>query len=103
MSGTISVGRAFEKGALLIERLLVNLALDSRVDLLPQNTPVRARLGHRKSFPECLSKTYEKFHRDVMLLKSFCHDRHLQSAGCCGPSRSHVEFSLRHQCDSTRT
>jgi len=35
MAGTIRVGRTFDKGALFIERLLVNLALDSRVDFVP--------------------------------------------------------------------
>jgi hypothetical protein len=33
--GATRVGPAFEKGAFFGERLLVNLALDSRVDLVP--------------------------------------------------------------------
>ena len=68
-TGAISVGATFEKGALFIECLLVNFALDSRVDLVSQNSPIGAQLRHRKSFPECLAKAYQKLHRDVMLLK----------------------------------
>src|SRR5215472_4487920 len=103
VAGTVSVGPTCEKGALFIECLLVNLALDSGVDLVPQNCPIRVQLRHGKSFPECLAKAYQKLHRDVMLLKFTCRDRHFKSASCCCPSGSHVVFSLCQECDSAGT
>src|SRR5215472_2987596 len=56
VTGTVSVGPTFEKEALFVKCLLVDFALDSRVDLIQQNSPIGAQLRHRKSFPECLAK-----------------------------------------------
>src|SRR5215472_189986 len=62
VTGAISFKPAFEQGALFIECLLVNLALDSQVDLVPQNSPIHGQLRRRESFPECLAKANQKLH-----------------------------------------
>jgi len=95
--GSIRVGPVCEQKSLFVKRLLVNLALDSRVDLVPQDHPVSAQLCVRQSFPERLAKAYEHLHRDVVLLKLTCRDRHVHTARCCGPSRGNTSFGFCQQ------
>src|SRR5215831_18450904 len=53
VAGAVGVGATLEKGSLFIECLLVNLALDSRVDLVLQNSPIRAQLRVAGGIASC--------------------------------------------------
>ena len=72
---TTGLPRASEEGELGIQGLLVDLAFDSRGDLILENHPICLHLRQRESFPERLAKAHQKFHRYVMLLRLACGNR----------------------------
>src|ERR1039457_6655540 len=71
----VRMGSAFEQGALLLKRLLVDLSLNARVDFVAQKHPVRTQFPVRQSLPESLAEVQQHLHRDIVLFDPLCHDR----------------------------
>ena len=80
------MGSAFEQGAFLLKRLLVNLALNPHAHFVAQKHPVRTQFPVRQSLPESLAEAQQQLHRDIMLFDPRCRDRDFQPVIGHGPS-----------------
>jgi hypothetical protein len=78
--GAVRLGSAFEQTALSLQRLLVNLALDPRADLVRQKHPICTQLCVRQSLPECLAEAQQQLHGDIVLFEPRRRDRDFQPA-----------------------
>src|ERR1039458_9603283 len=99
----VRVGSAFEQGALLLKRLLVDLALKPHADFVAQNHPVRTQFRVRQSLPESLAEAQQQLHRDIMLFDPRCRDRDFQPVIGYGPSRGHTRCHFRRNRDPARS
>src|ERR1017187_10488916 len=68
------MGSAFEQGALLLKRLLVDLALNPHADFVAQKHPVGTKFPVRQSLPESLAQAQQQFHRDISLFDPRCRE-----------------------------
>src|ERR1039457_1196847 len=76
----VRMGSAFEQGALLLKRLLVDLALNARVDFVAKTPPAPTQSPAPQSPPEPLPEAQQHPHRDIVLFEPRCRDRDFQPA-----------------------
>src|ERR1019366_8245435 len=96
-------GSPFEQAALLLQRLLVDLALDPHADFVAQKHPVRTEFPVRQSFPERLAEAQQQFHCDIMRLTPRCRDRDFQPVIAYVPLRGHACRHFLRKRDLART
>src|ERR1017187_1519518 len=99
----VRMGSAFEQGALLLQRLLVDLALNPHADLVAQKHPVRTQFPVRQSLPESLTEAQQQLQRDIMLFDPRCRDRDFQPVIGYGPLRGHAGRHFLRKRDPART